>query len=194
MQPACEIEKKFRALRVNLRKHRTTICEDVFRRFHPSTVSAGPEICVFCNSTSELTKEHVLPKWLFESDTEAQLISSVNRLTQTYNKAVVPCCAACNNEILADIERHIIKVIKRVESAKVFEYDDLYDVVRWLEIIDYKAKVFDCGRKFLMFPNSKYDRDWGIFPIAMMRHFIDMNPFKAYDFLRSTQRRITIKK
>ena len=188
-----EIDKKFISLRTNLRKHRSTICEDVFKRFHPSTDNPGSEICVFCNSTLKLTREHVLPKWLLHNDTKAQFVSSVNGLTQTYNKAVVPSCSICNNEILADIERHIIEVTKRLETAESYNYNDLCDIIRWLEIIDYKAQVFDCRRKFLKFPNSEYDSDWGIFSIAMMRHFVEMNPFRAFDFLRSTQKRITIK-
>jgi hypothetical protein len=188
-----DIDTKFKYLRTNLRKHGTKICEDVFRRFHPATACAGPEICIFCNSTSEITKEHILPKWLFENDTESRFVSSVNRLTQTYNKAIVPCCAICNNNILADIERHLIKALKRIEIAKVFEYEDICNVIKWLQIIDYKTQVFDCRRKFLMFPNSEYDEYWGLFPVAMMRHFGEMDPHKAYDFLRSTQRRISIR-
>src|SRR5688572_31948103 len=135
------IDNKFKSLRTNLRKHGKIICEDVFMRFHPSKIMAGSEICVFCNTTSQLTKEHVIPKWLFEHDTESRFVSSINKLTQTYNKAVVPCCSACNNEVLAHIELHIIGAAKRLETAESFLYEDLCDIVRWLEIIDYKAQV-----------------------------------------------------
>ncbi|NJO24834.1 MAG: hypothetical protein HC867_02145 [Bacteroidia bacterium] len=169
------------------------ITEDVFFRFHPSTTKVKDEICIFCYSNTKITREHVLPKWLFEKSTKTLFISSVNKQTQTYNKAVIPTCSACNNSILSHIENHIIQVIHRLGKAKVYRDDDLSDIVRWMEILDYKLQVYDCRRKYIKYGNSEYDYNWGIFPVAMMRHFIDMDPFKAHDFLRRSQRRITVK-
>ena len=66
-----KIDSNFTHLRVNLRKHGLVIAKDVFHRFHPATKNPGNEICVFCNSTLKITKEHVLPKWVFEKDVES---------------------------------------------------------------------------------------------------------------------------
>lgn len=188
-----EINSKFKSLRVNLRKEGLDICEDVFRRFHPSTLKIKKEICVFCNTTSQLTKEHVLPRWVFQKSTSSEFISSVNRQSQTYNKAVIPTCSECNNSILGYIENHMIKLVERLEFCHSYNENDLYDSIRWLELIDYKAQIYDCRRKYLKYGNSEYDTTWGIFPVAMMRHFIDMNPYKAHTYIRSAQRRITVK-
>ena len=188
-----KIDSNFTHLRVNLRKHGLVIAKDVFHRFHPATKNPGNEICVFCNSTLKITKEHVLPKWVFEKDVESSLISSVNKQTQTYNKAVIPACAICNNSILAPIEKHIYKIVHNLEKHN-YDREDLSNLIRWLEILDYKLQVFDCRRLYIKHGKGKYDSTWGILPVGHLRHFIDLNPFKAYDFIRSSQRRITIKK
>lgn len=162
-------------------------------RFHPATTEKGKEICVFCHSSSKLTREHVLPRWLFEKDTSSSFVSSVNRQIQTYNKAVIPVCAYCNNSVLAPIEKFTIDTIHRLAAAETRYIDDLCHIMRWLEIMDYKGQVYDCRRKYIKYGRGDYDEDWGIFTVAMMRHFIDMDPLKAQDYLRSTQRRITVK-
>jgi hypothetical protein len=187
------IDSKLRYLRVKLRKHGTAICEDVFRRHHPTTEKNKPEICIFCASTSKITKEHVLPKWLFEKDTGVSFVSSVNRQIQTFNKAVIPTCADCNNAILAPIENHVLRIIQDLNGSEYCFVEDLNDIIRWMEILDYKCQIYDCRRKYIKYASSAYDPDWAGFPVAMMRHFIDGNPFKALDYLRSAKRRITIK-
>jgi hypothetical protein len=187
-----EVDLNFKILRVNLRRHGPSIADDVFRRHHPSTKPKG-EICVFCNSSSSITKEHVLPKWLVENDLNSTMTSSVNKQTLIYQKAVVPACSECNNSILAFIEKYIIKVIYNIDALDDCNNEDAFNIIRWLEIIDYKLQILDCRRKYIKYKNSEYNRDWGRFPVSMMRHFLTMNPWKVYDWLRSSQRRITVK-
>lgn len=189
-----EIERKFTRLRVGLRKEGLNICEDVFRRFLPSTITKKPEICVFCNSASKSTKEHVLPKWLFEKDTDVSFISRVNRQIQTFNKAVIPSCANCNNSILAYIEKCTIQAIENLISSEKHYFEDLCHIIRWLEILDYKLQVYDCRRTYLKYSNSEYDKTFGIVPVSLMRHFTEFAPDKAYDYLRSIQKKMTVKK
>jgi hypothetical protein len=189
-----DINLNFKTLRVNLRKYGSEISEDVFERFHPATMNVGDEICVFCMSTSKLTKEHVIPKWLFEKEgKESVVFSSVNRRTQSYNKFVIPACSECNNTILAEIEKLIIKIVENMEIDNRLTDDDLSNIIRWLEILDYKFQVYDCRRRYIKYGNSEYDPHWGDLPVSVMRHFIDMNPFKALDYIRRSQHRITVK-
>lgn len=169
------------------------IADNIVKRHHPIGVSPKGEICIFCCSSSNITKEHILPKWVLGNDLQDTMISSVNRQTVIYNKAVVPACSECNNSILAYIEKYIIKVIHNMEALNDCSSEDACNIIRWLEIIDYKLQVLDCRRKYIKYENSDYDRDWGIFPVAMMRHFFTMSPWKAYDWLRNSQRRITVK-
>jgi len=187
-----EIDLKYRHLRVNLRKHGRNIAEDVFKRFHPAT-EPKEEICVFCNSSSNITKEHVLPRWLIEDELNNTMTSIVNKQTLIYNRAVVPACSGCNNSVLAFIEKNIINTIQRLDISGDCSDEDLANIIRWLEIIDYKLQVLDCRRKYIKYENSEYDSTWGKFPVSMMRHFITMNPWKSYDWLRNSQRRIIVK-
>lgn len=135
----------------------------------------------------------MLPKWLFEKDVESRFISSINRQTQTYNKAVIPTCSDCNNTILVEIENSVINILQNIEIGNHLSDGDFSNIIRWLEILDYKLQVYDCRRKCVKHRNSEYDPVWGIMPVACMRHFIDMNPFKAHDYLRRSQRRIAVK-
>lgn len=185
-----DIDLKFRTVRSNLRRCGNYISEDVFKRFHPSTREHDPEICVFCNSTVDITKEHVIPRWVFENNTRDSLISSVNRQVQTFNKAVVPTCAQCNNSVLSPIESYIIKLLPRLERKEVIDMADVDNLIRWLEILDYKCQVFDCRKRYIKYRDSDYDPQFAEIPVAWMRHILDLNPFKALSYLRNSQRRI----
>ncbi len=187
------INANYRTLRINLRKHGIDISEDAFTRFHPATMDVGDEICIFCKSTLNLTKEHVIPKWLFEKNVKSTFVSSVNRQTQSYNKAVVPACSNCNNTILAEIEKHIVRIIGDMDRGSKLNIGDYSDIIRWLEILEYKLQVYDCRRKYIKYANSQYDTSWGTLPLSVMRHFMDFNPFLVLKYLRRAQRRITVK-
>lgn len=186
------IDDRFKFLRVQLRQNGPAIADDVFMRFHPTTKKGKPEICIFCFSRSNITKEHVLPKWLFERETEITFISSVNRQTQTYNRAIVAACSHCNNSVLAPIEKHIMDSIRRLQM-KAVTIEDIFNMIRWLEILEYKLQAYDCRRKYIRYGTSEYDADFGIFPVAMMRHFSKMDPYLGFLWLRRSQRRITVK-
>ncbi len=187
-----QVDLKLKTLRVNLRKYGKIIAKDVAYRYHPAT-EPKEEICVFCSSTSNITKEHVLPKWLIETELHNTMTSVVNKQTVIYNRALVPACSECNNSILAFIEKHIIRAIQNMDVFNDCSNYDVCNIIRWLEIIDYKLQVLDCRRKYIKYGNSEYDHDWGKFPVSMMRHFLTMNPWKSYSWLRNSQRRITIK-
>jgi hypothetical protein len=185
------LDVSFRKLRVNLRKHAKEISEDVFGRFHPATRNVGDEICVFCNSTGNLTKEHVLPKWLIKNNAHDQFISSVNKRTASYNKAVIPTCSDCNNSVLAEIEKYIVEIVRNLDINNDINSEGICNVIRWMEILDYKLQIYDCRRKFLGF--SEYEPDWATLPLSHMRHFLEMNPFRALTYLHKSHRRITVK-
>jgi hypothetical protein len=54
-----EVDIQFKTLRVNLRKSGIAIADNVVKRHHPIGVTPNDEICVFCHSISDITKEHV---------------------------------------------------------------------------------------------------------------------------------------
>lgn len=56
-----EIDLRFKGLRVNLWSHGKAIATDVYKRYHLTNINPKAEICVFCSSSCDITKEHVLP-------------------------------------------------------------------------------------------------------------------------------------
>lgn len=188
-----ELNRKFKILRVNLRRHGQAIAHEVVMQFHPASLHPVKEICIFCNSSVDITREHVLPKWAVELELHGTMISGVNKQMHSYNKAVVPACSECNNSVLAFIEREIIKAVSGLDELKPCSDADLFNIIRWLEIIDYKLQVLDCRRKYIKFDNLEYDPLWGKFPVSMMRHFNSIQPWKAYYWVRIAQQRITVK-
>lgn len=185
-----KINSLFIPIRANLRKHGAEIAEDVFYRFHPATLNVGSEICVFCMTQKNLTKEHVLPKWLFQNKTNIGFEIRANQQSISYLKSVVPACNNCNNSILAEIEKKIIFIFENLEKNK--NYDDLENIIRWLEILEYKLQVFSSRLKYIKYANEPFS-DFGTLPVSWMNYFWEMKPFKALSNLKFMQRNISIK-
>lgn len=183
----------FKEIRVNLRKNNVEITEDIHRRKHPYQGILTDEICVFCKTNKNITKEHIIPKWVFEKNVSETMVSSLNRQSQTYNKAVLPVCATCNNEYLAKIENHIIDILYRIDGLHGIVLEDLFDIIRWIEIIDYKFQVYECRQKYIKYGDLDYDKEWGLFPMAHLRFFHELNPFKSLTLLKRAVTRITKK-
>lgn len=187
-----KINSLFIPLRVNFRKHGPEIAEDVFYRFHPATLNVGSEICVFCKVQKKLTKEHVLPKWLFQNKTNIGFEIKVNQQSVSYIKSVVPACENCNNSILAEIEKKIIFILENLEKNEYYDDNDLANIIRWLEILEYKLQVFSTRLKYIKYANEPFS-EFGTLPVSWMNHFWEMNPFKALSNIKFTQRNISIK-
>ncbi|OPC34465.1 hypothetical protein [Elizabethkingia miricola] len=188
-----KLNSLFIPLRVNFRKYGPEIAYDVFYRFHPTTLKPAPEVCVFCNSSKKLTKEHVIPKWLFQNNTGCGFEIATNNQFIKYNHSVVPACDTCNNSILAEIEKNIILILSRLENSESYKNEDLKNIIRWLEILEYKLQVFQCRLKFIKYGSNNYSQEFGVLQVAWMRHFWEMNPFKALSHLKFIQKSITIK-
>lgn len=187
-----KLNSLFIPIRVNLRKHGPEIAEDVFYRFHPATLNVGSEICVFCKTQKNLTKEHVLPKWLFQNKTNIGFEIRANQQSVSFLKSVVPACNNCNNSILAEIEKKIIFILENLEKNKYYDINDLENIIRWLEILEYKLQVFSNRLKYIKYADEPFS-DFGIIPVSWMNYFWEMRPFKALSDLKFIQRNISIK-
>jgi len=191
------IDIKLRGLRVKLRKNSKEIMEDVLNRHLPKlsmTDKPKKEICVFCADQNNLTKEHVLPKWTFENSVKKSFITNINGSEQTYNKTTVPVCADCNNNLLGSIESYIISILSNNDLSNSFfsEYE-LQNIIRWLEIIEYKFQLLEIRRKFLKSKSGNYNEYLRDIPVSVMRNEIGYLPHKALCQIRSAQKRITQK-
>ncbi len=192
-----EIDIKLRNLRVKLRQNSKEIIDDVLDRHVPRISSKNKskkEICVFCANKDKLTKEHVLPKWTFENCTKKFFVTDINGSEQTYNKTTVPVCANCNNNLLASIESYIISIFKETDLSKsYFSNEQLDNIIRWLEIIEYKFQLLEIRRKFIKSKFSQHIEYLRDIPVSIMRADIDYSPNKAVTQIRTSQKRVTEK-
>jgi len=192
-----DIEIKLKNLRVKLRQNSKAIMNDVVVRHVPRISSKNKskkEICVFCANQDNLTKEHVLPKWTFEGCTKEFFVTDINGSEQTYNKTTIPVCADCNNNLLGNIERYIISILNDTDlSNSFFNNQQLQNIIRWLEIIEYKFQLLEIRRKFIKSKSSQYLEYLRDIPVSIMRSNIDYSPIKAVTQVRLSQRRVTQK-
>lgn len=192
-----DIDIKLKNLRVKLRKNSKEIINDVLVKHIPRISSkdkSKKEICVFCANQNNLTKEHVLPKWTFENCTNKFFVTDINGSQQTYNKTTIPVCADCNNNLLSNVEKYIISILNDTDlSNSYFNNEQLQNIIRWLEIIEYKFQLLEIRRKFIKSKSSQYLEYLRDIPISIMRANIDYSPSKAISEIRLAQKRVTQK-
>lgn len=192
-----DIDIKLKNLRVKLRKNSKEIINDVLVKHIPRISSkdkSKKEICVFCANQNNLTKEHVLPKWTFENCTNKFFVTDINGSQQTYNKTTIPVCADCNNNLLSNVEKYIISILNDINlSNSYFNNEQLQNIIRWLEIIEYKFQLLEIRRKFIKSKSSQYLEYLRDIPISIMRANIDYSPSKAISEIRLAQKRVTQK-
>ncbi|MFV8344435.1 hypothetical protein [Flavobacterium sp. XS2P39] len=191
------IDVKLRNLRVKLRQNSKEIMDDVIQRHVPKISSKDKskiEICVFCTNQTNLTKEHVLPRWTFENCTKKFFVTDINGSEQTYNKTTIPVCPDCNNNLLGNIEKYIISLLDNTDlSITFYSQEQIQNIIRWLEIIEYKFQLLEIRRKFIKSKSSEYIRYLRDIPVSIMRANINYSPHKAVSQIRLAQKRVTTK-
>jgi hypothetical protein len=98
--------------------------------------------CSFCGSTKNITKEHVIPRWMFEKNTAKVFTTDIKELNQTYNKATIPACKICNSTLLSSLEIYVLQLFNTA-YPNIYELsiDERENIIRWLEIIEYKFHI-----------------------------------------------------
>jgi len=128
--------------------------------------------CLLCGSKSNITKEHVLPKWVFENDPKRTFTTDVNQLPQKYIGTTLPMCSTCNTEILNTLELYIQRTISEVDlKTKYYSSENWDNIIRWLETIDFKFQLMDITTKFRAHKETGYVPFLADFSIAEMRDF-----------------------
>lgn len=192
-----EIDVKLKNLRVQLRHNSKNIIDNVINRNvsrSRDNIKFEKEICVFCATTLNLTKEHVIPRWVFENCTKKFFITNMNDIEQTYNKTTIPACANCNNNLLANIESEINSILTNTNLADSFySLEQIQNIIRWLEIIEYKFQILEFRRIFKKAKSAEFIEFLKDIPLAIMREEIEFSPEKAITQLRNAQKRVTIK-
>jgi hypothetical protein len=153
------------------------------------------KICMFCGSNENLTKEHMIPRWVFSRNTAAFFTVNLNGLDQSYNKATIPACAKCNAELLNDLEKTIQGLFEnRDVVADPFEWTETQEIIRWLELIDYKFQIYNITRKFLVQKIGEKVDYLMNFPLYMLLQNKNYSPFQVLSAIRRSLKRLSVAK
>ncbi|MAD03405.1 MAG: hypothetical protein CMK65_07280 [Pseudoalteromonas sp.] len=151
-------------------------------------------MCVFCGEVNDLTREHVIPQWVYERCNIRTFITKTNNNAQTYNKTTVPACRDCNNNILGELERHLKHKFEAIDLRhEYFSDDDIDKIILWLETLEYKFHVLDLRRKLNKVQGSDYIPYIGPMPIAMFQGPMDQSPSKVFSNLRNALKTLSVK-
>ena len=173
-------------LRKNIRNNQHKIVDTL-------KINHNTDLCIFCGTKNDLTKEHILPQWVYDKNPKKFFITNTNGISQTYNKSVLPCCTQCNNEILGHLEYVIQYKLKNINlDLKHFEYEELELIILWLETIAYKLQVMEIRRKFKKDKNSDFIPYLADFPIALLQD-LSLSPSKVFSNLRNSLKSLSIK-
>lgn len=189
------MESKLLLLRTLTRNNTKAVVDHLIRNHidRSSKPKYPRDRCFICGVTSHLTREHVLPQWVYAANPDRFLVTGMNSTRQTYNKTTIPACDNCNNNLLSSLDNYVSKSITRVDLSKeFFEQEEFEAIIRWLEIIDYKFQVLNFRRMFLRHQKGKFIPYLKDFPITMIREG-GKDDREVIAELRRSRKRITIK-
>lgn len=189
------IDSRLRSLRTITRKNFKTIINHVIEtcivRKENKDKKSRQDICMFCSSTKNITREHVVPRWTFEGCTEKFFITNINGLHQTYNKTTIPACSVCNNERLNTLEVYVNNLFAEINlETTYFTESEIENIIRWLEIVDYKFQILNARRLFLRSKEKGYIPYLADFPISVL---VNESPSKSVMEIRRSLKRLTTK-
>ncbi len=150
--------------------------------------------CIFCGDSEQLTREHVIPQWVYKRCTKRTFVTTTNGVSQTYNKTTVPACKDCNSNILGSLERHLKHEFERVDVREQDFSRETYElIILWLESLEYKFQALDLRRNLNKVKGSKYIPYIGNMPISMFQGPLDTSPSKVFSNLRASLKALSIK-
>ncbi|WP_323589589.1 hypothetical protein [Aliarcobacter butzleri] len=180
------LSEKLIKLRKNIRSNQTKIINSL-KKHHTCS------ICIFCGVEDDLTKEHILPQWIYEKNPNKFFITNTNGSSQKYHKSTVPCCVKCNNDILGHLEYAIKKIFQNTNIGQnEYTNEKIELIILWLEIIAYKLQVMEIRRTFNKDTNSEYIPFLAKLPIALLQD-LSLSPSKVFSNLRNSLKRIALK-
>ena len=117
------IDSKLKSFRTIIRKNSKRIVDYIVQskisRNSNTDISNKQEICIFCSTTKDLTKEHIIPRWIYENSPNKFFTTNINGLNQTYNKTTIPTCSVCNNERLNILEVYVNKLFSEINIESI---------------------------------------------------------------------------
>lgn len=118
------------------------------------SLSENKKCCIFCGAIDNLTREHVIPQWAFESEADAQVNSLINNHDFDYVRMIVQACNKCNNDSLSILENKVKTIL--VSGIDKSSKRNKMILIFWMQVIDYKLHVFNYLKKFNRYKGSKF--------------------------------------
>lgn len=165
------IDKAFLELRKIVRAQGRYVMRKLFDDYvtGPITKPLVPS-CIICGTEENITKEHVVPRWVFENDPTYSFTIGINGQNKDFISATLPACARCNSELLNNIERYIQKTLSEVGiNTRSYSQKELANIIRWLEIIEYKYQIWTIASKFVRLKGAEYLPSLADFSIAFIK-------------------------
>lgn len=183
-----------KSVRLNIKQIMEFIELNYIRRENDKAVKQGKPICMFCGSSGPITKEHIIPRWVFQNDTKRFFTITLNGHNQTYNQSTVSACQKCNSALLNHLERKIQILFKQFDPQnKTFSDLEMQDLILWLEVIDYKFHILNISKRFLSRIDSDHVPYLKDFPLYMLLPEKDYSPKKVLTEIRKTLYRLSVK-
>jgi hypothetical protein len=188
-----------RAIRVNARCNKRVILNFLFESYlygenGGAKKRPSQQVCIFCAATDNTTSEHVLPRWVFDKDPHRFFNTPINGFSHKYYQTTVPACRICNNDLLGTLERRIGQLfLAHKQHQNFFNDEQRTDVIRWMEILDYKYQVFDLITRFRAIKGVGAIEYLSDFPLSVLDPKIDYSLKQVKRNLRQAIHRISMK-
>jgi hypothetical protein len=191
------VEVQLKSLRTLTRQNSKVIINHIIQTNISRSIDkqkhANSDLCMFCGTTENITKEHVMPRWTYDHCDKRFFTTNTNGLNQTYNKATIPACSTCNNERLSSLEVYINKLFSSINlETNYFNIEEMENIIRWLEIIDYKFQILDIRRLFIASKEAGYIPYLADFPLSILRPNVS-SPSKVVTEIRRSLKRVATK-
>lgn len=181
------LEAKLTTFRKKIRANQSKTTKEIIHNH-------SANICIFCGSPEQLTREHVIPQWAYNHCAKRTFITTTNKTSQTYNKTTVPACSDCNTNLLGYLERTLKHEFEAIDvRSKGFSQKNLELIILWLETLEYKFQVLDLRRNLNRVQGSPYIPYIANMPISMFQGPVETSPFKVFSNLRGALRTLSKK-
>jgi hypothetical protein len=186
-------------IRVNARLKKQKIISHLeyhylFRENGKAKLRPIQPLCLFCGDSINLTREHILPRWVFDKDSSKFFNSVINGLSHKYNGTTISACAKCNNDLLGKLEKQILYLFStQYPKRKFFNDEEKADVIRWLELLDYKYQVFSLVTRFRVLKEKGSIPFLSDYSLSVLDQNVDFSPVKVMNNLRDSLKRISKK-
>lgn len=151
-------------------------------------------LCLFCSESTNITQEHILPRWVFDRNPRKFFNSVINGLSHKYNETTIPACSKCNNDLLSMLEKRILYLFStKFQKHKFFDEEEKAEIIRWLELLDYKYQVFSLVTRFRVLKGKGPIPFLNDFSLSVLDPNINYSPAKAMRNLRESFKRISVK-